>query len=55
MVLFPYYTVQAAVSGYHNEPLVDGPSIIVGRKGTVSFVLGGPCVFPIDTVFFYVN
>jgi type I restriction enzyme S subunit len=43
------------ITGYHNTPLADGPSIIVGRKGTVGslFWEDGP-FFPIDTVF-YVN
>ncbi len=41
------------ITGYHNQPLVDGPSIIVGRKGTVGSLYweDGP-FFPIDTVFY---
>ncbi|MTW20774.1 restriction endonuclease subunit S [Allochromatium palmeri] len=40
------------ITGYHNKSLVDGPSIIVGRKGTVGSLYweDGP-FFPIDTVF----
>ncbi len=43
------------LAGFHNEALVDGPTIIVGRKGTVGSLLweDGPC-FPIDTVFYVV-
>ncbi|MGL6351548.1 MAG: restriction endonuclease subunit S, partial [Aeromonas sp.] len=41
------------ITGYHNEPLVDGPSIIVGRKGTVgSLYWEDKPFFPIDTVFY---
>lgn len=41
------------ITGYHNEPLVDGPSIIVGRKGTVgSLYWEDRPFFPIDTVFY---
>jgi type I restriction enzyme S subunit len=45
----------SGITGHHNAALVDGPSIIVGRKGTVGSLYweDGPC-FPIDTVF-YVN
>jgi type I restriction enzyme S subunit len=41
------------ITGYHNQSLVDGPSIIVGRKGTVGSLYweDGP-FFPIDTVFY---
>ncbi len=41
------------VGGYHNAPLIDGPSVIVGRKGTVGSLYweDGPC-YPIDTVFY---
>jgi len=41
------------IGGYHNEALIDGPSIIIGRKGTVGTVCweSGPS-FPIDTTFF---
>ena len=41
------------VVGYHNEPLVKGPFIIVGRKGTAGATnwseIDG---FPIDTAFY---
>lgn len=41
------------ITGYHNEFLVDGPSIIIGRKGTVgSFYWEDRSFFPIDTVFY---
>ncbi len=41
------------IGGFHNEALVQGPSVIVGRKGTVGSLHwedGG--FYPIDTVFF---
>lgn len=43
------------VAGAHNEALVQGPSIVVGRKGTVGslYWVDGP-FFPIDTVFYAV-
>ena len=41
------------ITGYHNESLVDGPCIIVGRKGTVgSLYWEDRPFFPIDTVFY---
>jgi len=41
------------ITGYHNEHLVDGPSVIVGRKGTVgSLYWEDRPFFPIDTVFY---
>lgn len=41
------------ITGYHNESLVDGPSIIIGRKGTVgSLYWEDRPFFPIDTVFY---
>jgi type I restriction enzyme S subunit len=41
------------ITGYHNKSLADGPSIIVGRKGTVgSLYWEDSPFFPIDTVFF---
>jgi type I restriction enzyme S subunit len=41
------------VTGYHNEALVEGPSIIVGRKGTVGVLYWEDRpFFPIDTVFY---
>ena len=43
------------ITGYHNTFLVKGPSIVVGRKGTVgSLYWEDRPFFPIDTVF-YVN
>lgn len=41
------------ITGFHNEALVNGPAVIVGRKGTVGSLYweDRPC-FPIDTVFF---
>lgn len=41
------------ITGFHNEALVNGPVVIVGRKGTVGSLYweDRPC-FPIDTVFF---
>ncbi|MCI0507045.1 MAG: restriction endonuclease subunit S [Gammaproteobacteria bacterium] len=41
------------VTGSHNKSLVDGPGIIVGRKGTVgSLYWEDRAFFPIDTVFY---
>ncbi|EKO3892313.1 restriction endonuclease subunit S [Vibrio metschnikovii] len=41
------------LTGYHNQNLVEGPGIIVGRKGTVGSVYWEPKAFyPIDTVFY---
>ena len=41
------------VTGCHNESLVSGPSVIVGRKGTVgSLYWEDRPFFPIDTVFY---
>jgi type I restriction enzyme S subunit len=43
----------AGVVGYHNEGLVKGPGIIVGRKGNVGSVFWSDSDFyPIDTVFY---
>ncbi|MEU8279244.1 restriction endonuclease subunit S [Microbispora bryophytorum] len=40
-------------SGFHNDPLVKGPGIIVGRKGTVGSVYWSEGdFFPIDTTFY---
>jgi type I restriction enzyme S subunit len=41
------------ITGLHNEALVNGPAVIVGRKGTVGSLHweDRPC-FPIDTVFY---
>ena len=41
------------ITGYHNQSLVTGPSIIIGRKGTVgSLYWEDQPFFPIDTVFY---
>ncbi|MEO6890255.1 MAG: restriction endonuclease subunit S [Ktedonobacteraceae bacterium] len=43
----------AGIVGYHQEKLVDGPGIIVGRKGNVGSVFWANSDFyPIDTVFY---
>lgn len=49
---FPVYG-SGGITGYHALALVEGPSIIVGRKGTVGSLYweDGP-FFPIDTVFY---
>ena len=41
------------ITGFHNEALVNGPAVIVGRKGTIGSLYweNRPC-FPIDTVFY---
>lgn len=41
------------VTGWHDEALVEGPAVIVGRKGSAGAVqfVEGPC-FPIDTTYF---
>lgn len=49
---YPVYGSNGIVD-YHNEPLVAGPGIIVGRKGTVGTVnLEHDNFFPIDTAFY---
>jgi len=41
------------ITGFHDQPLVAGPSIIVGRKGTIgSLFWEDGSFFPIDTVFY---
>ena len=41
------------ITGFHNTALVNGPSVIVGRKGTVgSLYWEDRPFFPIDTVFY---
>ncbi|WP_079210625.1 restriction endonuclease subunit S [Brucella pituitosa] len=41
------------IGGFHNKALVSGPSVIVGRKGTVgSLYWEDSSFFPIDTVFY---
>jgi type I restriction enzyme, S subunit len=43
----------AGIIGYHNEVLVKGPGIIVGRKGNVGSIFWSDIgFFPIDTVFY---
>jgi type I restriction enzyme S subunit len=46
----------SGVVGYHNQSLVEGPGIIVGRKGNVGSVhwTDAP-FFPIDTVFYVIT
>lgn len=41
------------VAGWHSEALLDGPAVIVGRKGSAGAVqfVDGPC-YPIDTTYF---
>lgn len=43
------------MTGNHNVPLIGGPAVIVGRKGTIGLVHWShvPC-FPIDTTFYVV-
>jgi type I restriction enzyme S subunit len=44
------------ISGFHTEHFVNGPGIVVGRKGTVgSLYWVEDNFFPIDTVFFVIN
>lgn len=41
------------ITGFHNGHLVDGPGIIIGRKGTVgSLYWEDQPFYPIDTVFY---
>jgi len=41
------------IGGYHNEALIQGPGVIIGRKGTVGSVYyEKDDFFPIDTVYF---
>ena len=49
---FPVFG-SAGILGYHNQPLIQGPALIVGRKGTVGAVYFSPggC-WPIDTTYF---
>lgn len=49
---YPVYG-SSGVVGYHNDYLVDGPVIIVGRKGNVGTVyLSHANAYPIDTVYY---
>jgi len=46
----------SGVVGYHNQSLVEGPGIIVGRKGNVGSVHWTDIpFFPIDTVFYVIT
>ena len=50
----PYPVVGSnGITGYHNEYLVEGPAIVVGRKGSAGEVtwIDGNC-FPIDTTYY---
>ena len=50
----PYSVVGSnGVVGYHNEPLIDGPAIVIGRKGSAGEInwIENAC-FPIDTTFY---
>jgi type I restriction enzyme S subunit len=41
--------------GWHNQKLVDGPGIVVGRKGNPGIITWSPMdFFPIDTTFYVV-
>ena len=52
--LIPVYGSNGAV-GWHNERLVKGPGIVVGRKGNPGVVKWIPCdFFPIDTTFYVI-
>jgi type I restriction enzyme, S subunit len=43
------------IGGYHNEALISGPGVIVGRKGSVGAVFfESRDFFPIDTVYYVV-
>jgi type I restriction enzyme S subunit len=50
--LIPVYG-SGGLTGFHDHPLIEGPAIIVGRKGTVGSLYWEhrPC-YPIDTVFY---
>lgn len=50
--LFPVYG-SSGIVGTHHAALVEGPTIIVGRKGNVGSIFWSPFDFwPIDTVYF---
>jgi type I restriction enzyme, S subunit len=52
---FPVFG-SGGIVGSHNKSLVDGPGIIVGRKGNVGSVFWSEdSFFPIDTVFYVVT
>lgn len=46
----------AGIVGWHDEAFVDGPAVVVGRKGNVGSVhwVDGPC-WPIDTAYYVVT
>lgn len=48
----PVYS-SAGISGWHNEHLIDGTHIVIGRKGSIgtAYWAEGPA-FPIDTTFY---
>jgi type I restriction enzyme S subunit len=49
---FPVYGSNGIV-GYHDEPLTDGETLIIGRKGSVGEVHFSPgACFPIDTTYY---
>ncbi|MFW7950351.1 restriction endonuclease subunit S [Vagococcus fluvialis] len=49
---FPVYG-SGGITGFHNDFLVEGPSIIIGRKGTVgSLFYEDRNFFPIDTTYY---
>ena len=49
---FPVYG-SSGIVGYHQVALVEGPAIVVGRKGNVGSIYWSPVSFwPIDTVYF---
>jgi type I restriction enzyme S subunit len=50
--IIPVYG-SGGITGYHDTALVQGPSIVVGRKGTVgSLYWEDSAFYPIDTVFY---
>ena len=50
--VFPVYG-SSGIVGYHQAALVEGPAIVVGRKGNVGSIYWSPISFwPIDTVYF---
>ena len=49
---FPVFG-SAGLVGFHDQPLIQGPALIVGRKGTVGAVHFSPAsCWPIDTTYF---
>lgn len=49
---YPVYG-SGGIAGFHDKPMVEGPSIIVGRKGTVgSLYWEDRHFYPIDTTFY---